>query len=94
VKRRDVNWQEIRIVLPLEYFFGETWIRVHSGQGLELLKRVKEKLVTERYGRMCERELLHAIDQMTFDQGEIEIWVASDGRSISARGQNVINYAR
>jgi hypothetical protein len=29
----------------------------------------------ERYGRISEAELLRAVDSMTFDHGETEIWV-------------------
>jgi integrase len=34
--------------------------------------------VNERYGRISDKELLTAIDQMTFDHGETEIWLASE----------------
>jgi integrase len=35
------------------------------------------KSVTERYGRISDRELLKAIDRMTFDHGETEIFAGS-----------------
>ena len=50
----------------------------------------KQRSVGERYGRISEQELLHAIDQMTFDHGGTEIWVAMNGRSMTTRDQNVI----
>ena len=34
--------------------------------------------VSERYGRISDQELVTAIDQMTFDHGETEIWLASE----------------
>ncbi len=37
----------------------------------------KEKSITERYGRIGDQELLGAIDQMTFDHGPSEIFLAS-----------------
>ncbi len=36
----------------------------------------KTRSVTERYGRIGDQELLQAIDLMTFDHGETEIWLA------------------
>jgi integrase len=36
----------------------------------------REKTVMERYGRISDQELTHAIDVMTFDHGETEILVA------------------
>lgn len=42
----------------------------------------------ERYGRIGETELLRAIDSMTFDHGETEIWVRKDSQR--TRDQNVI----
>ncbi len=36
----------------------------------------KERSVTERYGRISDKELVNAIDSMTFDHGETEILVA------------------
>jgi integrase len=38
----------------------------------------RQKSVSERYGRISDQELLQAIDLMTFDHGETEIWVASE----------------
>jgi integrase len=37
----------------------------------------KEKSVTERYGRISDQELTAAIDRMTFDHGETEIFVSA-----------------
>jgi integrase len=37
---------------------------------------MKEKSVTERYGRISDQELLKAIDDMTFDHGQTEIWAS------------------
>ena len=36
----------------------------------------KERSVSERYGRISDKELVNAIDSMTFDHGETEILVA------------------
>jgi integrase len=47
----------------------------------------KGKSVNDRYGRISDQELVQAIDNMTFDHGETEIWVARD---TSVRDQNVI----
>lgn len=52
----------------------------------------KEKSVMERYGRIGEAELLRAIDSMTFEHGETEIWVRRE--SLPARDQNVIKPPR
>jgi len=38
----------------------------------------RQRSVSERYGRISDQELLQAIDLMTFDHGETEIWVASE----------------
>jgi integrase len=40
----------------------------------------KEKSITERYGRIGDQELLGAIDQMTFDHGPSEIFLASSSK--------------
>lgn len=37
----------------------------------------RQRSVSERYGRISDQEFLDAIDLMTFDHGETEIWVAS-----------------
>jgi integrase len=37
----------------------------------------RQRSVSDRYGRISDKELLDAIDLMTFDHGETEIWVAS-----------------
>lgn len=37
---------------------------------------MKEKSVTERYGRISDEELVSAIDSMTFDHGATEIWAS------------------
>jgi integrase len=37
----------------------------------------RQRSVSERYGRISDQELLQAIDLMTFDHGDTEIWVAS-----------------
>lgn len=50
------------------------------------------KSVTERYGRISDQELLNAIDGMTFDHGETEIWVRKDPQQ--TRDQNVIKPPR
>jgi integrase len=42
----------------------------------------KEKSVTERYGRISDQELVNAIDSMTFDHGESEIYVPKHGAPI------------
>lgn len=47
----------------------------------------REKSVMERYGRISEAELIRAIDSMTFDHGETEIWVSKDSQR--TRDQNV-----
>jgi integrase len=36
----------------------------------------REKSVSERYGRISDRELIQAIDCMTFDHGATEIWAS------------------
>ena len=36
----------------------------------------KQRLVSERYGRISDKELVSAIDSMTFDHGETEILAA------------------
>jgi len=36
----------------------------------------RTRSVSERYGRISDKELLTAVDQMTFDHGETEIWLA------------------
>ena len=36
----------------------------------------KQRLVSERYGRISDKELVSAIDSMTFAHGETEILVA------------------
>lgn len=38
----------------------------------------RQRSVSERYGRISDQELVQAIDLMTFDHGETEIWVASE----------------
>jgi integrase len=38
----------------------------------------RSRNVSERYGRISDRELLTAVDQMSFDHGETEIWLASE----------------
>ena len=52
----------------------------------------KEKSVMERYGRISDAELIRAIDSMTFEHGETEIWVRKD--SLQTRDQNVIKPPR
>jgi hypothetical protein len=42
----------------------------------------KQRLVSERYGRISNKEPVSAIDSMTFDHGETEILVAK-GKSPS-----------
>lgn len=37
----------------------------------------REKTITERYGRISDQELISAIDRMTFDHGETEIYVTA-----------------
>jgi integrase len=50
----------------------------------------KERSVSERYGRISDKELVDAIDLMTFDHGETEILVAKrkspSGEGIPRRG--------
>jgi hypothetical protein len=41
----------------------------------------KEKSVSERYGRISDEELIQAIDAMSFDHGETEIWAAHKERT-------------
>jgi hypothetical protein len=41
----------------------------------------------ERYGRICDQELIKAIDLMTFDLGETEIWLSSPKIKILERGK-------
>ena len=36
----------------------------------------ERKVVTERYGRISDEELVRAIDSMTFDHGATEIWAS------------------
>jgi integrase len=43
------------------------------------------KSVHERYGRISDQELVEAIDQMTFDNGETEILVCSQGKKPASR---------
>jgi integrase len=52
----------------------------------------KEKSVMERYGRISDAELLRAVDCMTFDHGETEIWVRN--ASSLMRDHNVIKTTR
>ena len=42
----------------------------------------KGKTVNERYGRISDKELLDAIDSMTFDHGSTEIWTAREPKSV------------
>ena len=51
----------------------------------------KEKSVTERYGRISDKELVQAIDAMTFDHGVTEIYVAEDKRE---KPENVAQMSR
>jgi integrase len=46
----------------------------------------KGRSVNDRYGRISDQELLDAIDRMTFDHGETEIFVAR-GRDVADRGK-------
>lgn len=54
----------------------------------------KQRSVSERYGRISDQELLEAIDVMTFDHGDTEIFVSSESakahhsRTISASKKN------
>jgi hypothetical protein len=41
----------------------------------------KGKSVNDRYGRISDQELIQAIDSMTFDHGESEIFVAQKPRT-------------
>ena len=52
-----------------------------SGMDSEIRERImghveKTLSVSERYGSISDQELIRAIDMMTFDHGETEIWVA------------------
>ena len=40
----------------------------------------KQKSVNDRYGRIGDKELLDAIDKMTFEHGETEIFVSNPGK--------------
>jgi integrase len=42
----------------------------------------KQKSVNDRYGRIGDKELLDAIDKMTFDHGETEILVSSPSKKV------------
>jgi hypothetical protein len=46
----------------------------------------REKTVNELYGGVSDQELLDAIDRMTFDHGETEIWVASGSTKRGPKG--------
>lgn len=53
-----------------------------SGMDSEIRERImghsdKTLSVSERYGSISDQELIRAIDLMTFDHGDTEIWVAS-----------------
>jgi len=53
------------------------------------------KSVIERYGRISDEELIHAIDGMTFDHGETEIWVTQQKRESSEeKCEHFVNMAR
>jgi integrase len=52
-----------------------------SGMDLEIRESIlghwlKEKSVAEGYGRISDAELVQAIDAMTFDHGQTEIWAS------------------
>jgi len=36
----------------------------------------RARSVSERYGRISDNELIAAVDQMSFDHGDTEIWLA------------------
>ena len=48
----------------------------------------RRRSVHERYGRVSDRELLDAIDRMTFDHGETEIMVCRDSRKPTQENGN------
>ncbi|MGO8881673.1 MAG: tyrosine-type recombinase/integrase, partial [Desulfomonilaceae bacterium] len=45
----------------------------------------KSKSVNDRYGRIGDKELLDAIDKMTFDHGETEILVSTPRKEFSQK---------
>lgn len=49
------------------------------------------KSVIERYGRISDQELLNAIDSMTFDHGETEIFVASGKKPPLKNSEHFLN---
>ena len=49
---------------------------------------LKGKNVSDRYGRISDEELISAIDQMTFDHGETEIFVARRQKRLSEKKGN------
>jgi hypothetical protein len=47
----------------------------------------RARSVRERYGQISDQELIKAIDLMTFDLGETEIWLSSPKIKILERGK-------
>ncbi len=61
-----------------------------SGVGEQIAESImghwmKEKSVNDRYGRISDKELLDAIDKMTFDHGDTEIIVSSYRKEFSQK---------
>jgi integrase len=50
------------------------------------------KSVTERYGRISDQELIHAIDKMTFDHGETEIFVTQREKPAPEKNVNICEH--
>jgi integrase len=48
----------------------------------------RRRSVTERYGRISDEELLHAVDAMTFDHGGTEILISDGRKEKSDNGTN------
>jgi len=51
----------------------------------------RRRSVTERYGRISDEELLHAVDAMTFDHGDTEILISDGRKEKSDKGSNPLS---
>jgi integrase len=54
----------------------------------------KGKNVNDRYGRISDQELIQAIDRMTFDHGETEIFATLKKKSSSEKNVNICEHER
>jgi len=98
-KLQDMNKEKpyFKGELPRFHDLRHTWKTNARRSGMDpevreaiLGHSTKERSVSERYGRISDKELIDAIDSMTFDHGETEILVAKrkspSGEGIPQRG--------